>query len=220
MKSKNTTKKKVKQVKCGNRKSFLQRHPRLNTLLALLILIIIGIFIYYAITFMFSCLAKVMNWIKEFSSNTDAVLVVGMLTAGVSIFSVFMTSIIAKYIDARRQRREYLAQKRELPYAQFIDMVYKIQRNVRQANSYTEKEMLEDISKFSQQLTLWGSPKVVDKWIQFRENSMNPDEARNNLFILEEVMNEMRKDMGLKKTQKGNLLAFFVNDIKKELQKK
>lgn len=220
MKSKNTTKKKVKQVKCGNRKSFLQRHPRLNTLLALLILIIIGIFIYYAITFMFSGLAKVMNWIKEFSSNTDAVLVVGMLTAGVSIFSVFMTSIIAKYIDARRQRREYLAQKRELPYAQFIDMVYKIQRNVRQANSYTEKEMLEDISKFSQQLTLWGSPKVVDKWVQFRENSINPDEARNNLFILEEVMNEMRKDMGLKKTQKGNLLAFFVNDIKKELQKK
>ena len=26
-------------------------------------------------------------------------------------------------------------------------------------------------------------------------------------------MNEMRKDLGLKKVKKGNLLAFFVNDI-------
>ncbi len=27
-------------------------------------------------------------------------------------------------------------------------------------------------------------------------------------------MNEMRKDLGMKKVKKGNLLAFFINDIK------
>lgn len=220
MKSRKATKNNRKQIKDGKRQSFSQRHPRLNILFSLFILIIIGIAIFEAIVFIFSSLGRVINWIKDFTSNTDAVLVVGMLTAGVSIFSVFMTSIIAKYIDARRQRREYLAQKREEPYTKFIDMVYKIQLNARQENSYTESDMLDDISNFSQQLTLWGSPKIVEKWVKFRENSSNPNEARNNLFVLEEMMNEMRKDMGLKKTQKGNLLAFFVNDIKKELQKK
>ena len=35
---------------------------------------------------------------------------------------------------------------------------------------------------------------------------------------MEDIMNEMRKDMGLKKVQKGNLLAFFVNDIKQTMK--
>ena len=32
-------------------------------------------------------------------------------------------------------------------------------------------------------------------------------------------MNEMRKDMGVKKVKKGNLLSFFVNDIKTAMKK-
>lgn len=32
-------------------------------------------------------------------------------------------------------------------------------------------------------------------------------------------MNEMRKDLGMKKVEKDNLLAFFVNDIKKYINK-
>ena len=37
---------------------------------------------------------------------------------------------------------------------------------------------------------------------------------------MEAIMNEMRKDLGLKKVKKGNLLAFFVNDIKEVLKVK
>ena len=70
--------------------------------------------------------------------------------------------------------------------------------------------MLEDLSRFSRQITLWGSSKVVKKWVKFREN----------LFLMEEIMNEMRKDLGLKKVKKGNLLVFSVNDIKEVLKVK
>ena len=35
---------------------------------------------------------------------------------------------------------------------------------------------------------------------------------------MEEIMNEMRKDLGLKRVKKGNLLAFFINDIKSALK--
>lgn len=55
--------------------------------------------------------------------------------------------------------------------------------------------------------------------MQFRENSSNSNVGTDNLFLLEEIMNEMRKDLGLKKVKKGNLLAFYVNDIKKYLKK-
>ena len=59
---------------------------------------------------------------------------------------------------------------------------------------------------------------MVNKWVQFRENGANPEEGEKNLIILEEIMNEMRKDLGLKKVKKGNLLAFFVNDIKEAMK--
>lgn len=78
--------------------------------------------------------------------------------------------------------------------------------------------MLEDLSQFSKQITLWGSSRVVNKWVKFRENGTNPELAQKNLLLLEDIMNEMRKDLGLRKTKKGNLLAFFVNDIKKAIK--
>lgn len=77
---------------------------------------------------------------------------------------------------------------------------------------------MEDLSQFSKQITLWGSSRVVNKWVKFRENGTNPELAQKNLLLLEDIMNEMRKDLGLRKTKKGNLLAFFVNDIKKAIK--
>ena len=59
--------------------------------------------------------------------------------------------------------------------------------------------MIKDISRFSRTITLWGSPRVVKKWVKFRENGMNPKAAIDNVFLIEEIMNEMRKDMGLKR---------------------
>ena len=59
--------------------------------------------------------------------------------------------------------------------------------------------MLEDLSKFSKQITLWGSSRVINKWIEFRENGSDPKKAKDNLFLMEEIMNDMRKDLGLKK---------------------
>ena len=66
---------------------------------------------------------------------------------------------------------------------------------------------------FSRELSLWGSSRVVNKWIEFRKKLINGENAADNLFIMEEIMNEMRKDMGCKKVKKGKLLSFFVNDI-------
>ena len=79
--------------------------------------------------------------------------------------------------------------------------------------------MIEDLSKFSKQITLWGSSRVINKWVEFRENGSNPEKGKDNVFLMDEIMNDMRKDLGLKKVKKGNLLRFFINDIKNELKK-
>lgn len=210
----------------NNQSSFAERHPRWNLLIGLFLLllfIVAGILLLY-LTFKYIGLglSNLMLWLTSLASKMEAVVIVALITGGVSITGVIISSIVAKSVDYRKARRTYLAQKREKPYGEFVEMVYKIQQNAKKPNSYTEKEMLTDLSKFSKEITLWGSSKVVYKWVKFRENGAKPEAGKENIFIMEDIMNEMRKDMGLKKVKKGNLLAFFVNDIKvamKEMKK-
>ena len=45
---------------------------------------------------------------------------------------------------------------------------------------------------------------------------MTKTDPKDMLYKLEEIMNYMRKDLGVKKLKKGKLLSFFINDINKE----
>lgn len=204
--------------------SFSSRHPRLNMIVGLALVIIIGTICFVVAYYTFLYLGRIINalvdWVSNMASKMDAVVIVAFITGTVSIVGVIISSVVAKIIDYRKSRQDYLAKKREIPYGEFVEMIYKIQQNVKNSGSYTEEMMLEDLSRFSRQITLWGSSKVVQKWVKFRGNGAKPDAGTNNLFLMEEIMNEMRKDLGLKKVKKGNLLAFFVNDIKEVLKVK
>lgn len=204
--------------------TFFERHPRLNMIIGLALVIIIGttllLAIHYALLYIGRGISEFVDWVSDMASKMEAVVMVAFITGTVSLIGVIISSIVAKIIDYRKSRQDYLARKREVPYGEFVEMIYKIQQNIKIPESYTEEKMLEDLSKFSKQITLWGSSKVVNKWVQFRENGAKPNAGTDNLLLMEEIMNEMRKDLGLKKVKKGTLLAFFVNDIKKALNQK
>lgn len=184
----------------------------------LYLIVAFGFAVYIIVKCIATGVTAAANWLASLASKLEAVVIVALITGCVSIVGVLISSIVAKRIEYKRSRQEYLAKKREEPYGQFVDMVYKIQQNTKKGGSYTEAQMLEDLSQFSKQITLWGSSRVVNKWVKFRENGTNPELAQKNLLLLEDIMNEMRKDLGLRKTKKGNLLAFFVNDIKKAIK--
>ena len=126
---------------------------------------------------------------------------------------MFAGTIIGKLLKARQSKREYLTKQREQPYSDFVEMIYKIQMSTKPGQEYSEQELLSDISKVSKQITLWGSSNVVNKWVKFRKNSTNKEKAMDNMWLLEDIMNDMRKDLGVNRVKKGNLLSFFINDI-------
>lgn len=202
----------------NNNLSFADKHPKLNALIALIILIGLVVLVVFLLKWIFSYIGQGVEKLATLISKLDAVLIVALITATVSLISVIISSIVSKIIDYRKTRQEYLAKKREEPYGEFVDMIYKIQQNAKKPDSYTQEQMIEDLLKFSKQITLWGSPRVVKKWLKFRLNGANPDAGKENLFVMEQIMNEMRRDLGLKKTKKGNLLGFFINDIKDALK--
>lgn len=184
-------------------RSFTEKHPHWNFIIVLLLLLIMVacglLLVYYVIKYIGLEITKFADWLSSIASKLDAVVIVALITGAVSITGVIISSIVAKSIDYKKARRAYLAQKREEPYGEFVEMVYKIQQNIKKPNSYTDEQMISDISKFSKRITLWGSRKVANKWVKFRENGANPNASQKNLFVLEDIMNEMRKDLGVKK---------------------
>lgn len=189
-----------------------------DTIIGFLILAIIG---YAFIWLLRLLLGNVGNFIKSLS-NMDAVVIVALITGSVSILGVVISSIVSKLIEYQQKTKRYLYEKKEEPYSEFIEMVYKLQDSERGNKEYCEKELLDDTISFSKKLTLWGSSKVIKKWLDFRKKSQEQNDNRTDiLFILEEIIFEIRKDMGQKKSglKQGDILAFFVNDIKDYLPK-
>lgn len=188
-----------------------------NIILAIFML---GIIVYIVVWLLGLFLGYVGSFVNRLSSM-DAVVIVALITGSVSILGVVISSIVSKIIEYRQNTKRYLYEKREEPYSEFIEMVYKIQDKGKAKENINDEEMLDNIFSFSKKLTLWGSNKVIKKWLAFRKISQEQNDNTENLFMLEEIIFEIRKDMGQKKSglEKGDILAFFVNDIKDYLPK-
>lgn len=202
-----------------NNNSFSEKHPVANFVLGCFILFSLLIAISLLLFLFLSLIGKGLNqgaiFLKHFVSTTDKVIIVAMITGSVSIIGVVISSIIAKIIEYRYNVKKYMYDKRELPYEQFINMIYTIMEDTKNPNSLkmSEAEMLKQVSEFSKGLTLWGSNRVVKKWLKYRKASQTQP-STENLILLEDIIYEIRRDVGQRKRlKKGDMLSFFINDI-------
>ena len=211
-----------KKGKVADTRSFSEKHPRWNFFIGLILFfgMIAGAIaiIYYVIKFISHIVSSFVDWISTVATTLDAVVIVALITGAVSIVGVIISSIVAKSLEYRKARREYLAQKREKPYSDFVAMYYKILMSKKLGEEYSQEEMLKDMTAFSQELTLWGSNKVVRLWVDYRTKATQLNGV-DNLFQYEKILYEIRKDMGFRKMKKGTLLKFVVNDLDKSLKK-
>ena len=92
-------------------------------------------------------------------------------------------------------------------------MIYKIieDSKMKDGEKMPEEEMTKMVSEFSKGLTLWVK-QSCEKWLKYRKSSIKGD--KNILWEMEDIIYEIRKDVGLgRRLKKGDMLAFFVNDI-------
>lgn len=215
-------KKRRKKQKMSNKDksvSFAERHPKLNLLLGFILFVLLCSGVVCIAILLFRLLMDgflaVKSFLKIFVDSTDKVIVVAMITGTVSIIGVVISSIVAKVVDYRFNKKKYLYDKREEPYKQFIEMIYTIMEDSKKevADRMREEERIKMISDFSKGLTLWGTNRVVKKWLKYRKSTQNNAEP-DTLLQLEDIIYEIRKDVGSgKRMKKGNILSIFVNDI-------
>lgn len=209
----------MKAKEKGEKIPFSKKHPKINILIGWMMILAIIVGAIMAIDFVISgfveATERLVAFLKKFVSTTDKVIIVAMITGMVSIIGVVFTSVIAKIVDYRYNVKKYLNDKREVPYEQFINMVYAIMEDTKkpQNERMSEQDMIKKVSEFSKGLTLWGSNRVVKKWIQYRKASLTKP-GTENLWLLEDIIYEIRRDMGQrKKLSKGDALSFFINDM-------
>lgn len=207
----------------NSNKSFAERHPRINLLLSIILLLCMAAVAVKILILLFQLIGNAIltfiSFLKMTVNTTDKVIIVALITGGVSIIGVVISSIVAKVVEYRFNVKKYLYDKREAPYEQFIDMVYTIMEDTKKTeeDKMTEIDMIKMFSKFSKGLTLWSSNRVAKKWIKYRKSSKLGDPK--SLFLLEDIIYEMRRDVGLRKMKKGVILSFFINDIERVLKK-
>lgn len=113
------------------------------------------------------------------------------------------------------KRNEYLRRHREEPYARLIAMFYDFQMQTKLERDIPQEELLERFNEFTKELTLWGSSKAIKAWGNWRvESAGKIGDPKVLLFGMEEVLIQLRRDMGLRGgIAKGDLLRLTVNDI-------
>lgn len=184
----------------------------MNKILLLFLLINIflaGKLLYTYVPIIYS---NIVNYITNIATSIDVVILVAIITG----FASIVTSSFKGYVENKNKRREYLSAKREEPYREFIELFNKMLNNGKNNYEYSTEEMTKDINDFNSKLTLWGSPKVVKKWNEYRNKTLDEEQnvpPEKTLYLLEEVMNQMRKDLGVKSVGKKNLLSIFINDV-------
>ena len=132
------------------------------------------------------------------------------------IFLVLSFMLIYKYIPiGLRYLSEKASELEAIVIVAFITGTLTFLTTViSKISDYKQDEMTRDLNEISGELTLWGSKEVVNKFIEFRNESAD-NAPKNLLFNLEDIINEMRKDLGVGKTDKGKLLSIFINDMDK-----
>ena len=178
------------------------KYPKLSIVLGVFSILFVGslAYIFYGIAIV--AINNFFTWLAGLSSQLDAVVIVAMISGVISIIGVVISSVVSKIIDYKKKREEYLSQKREVPYGEFIEMVYRITAKPANNEIYSEDDFIQDISQISKQLILWGSPQVVEKWLEFRKINRSEQKGQllhDDLLSVESIMNQMRKDLGVKK---------------------
>jgi hypothetical protein len=155
-------------------------------------------------------------------ARPQATVTVALIAAVAATYPPVTSLVITRYFERQKESalrlqdmdRETRAKK--VPeYEEFIgflmDMFFAAKLDKKPLN---ERQIVAGFVKWTKPLLIWGSDEVVRKWGRLRVD-MAENTGVEGLFWLEELMIEIRRDVGYPTTtlKRGDILRLWVNDI-------
>ena len=116
--------KRNKKIKDKDPRPFLKRHPNWNTFLGFILLIGLLVAAYFLLSFLGKKLIYFIHLLVDATSKLDAVIIVALIIAAVTIIS----GVVSKIIDFKQKRREYLSQKKRSRMQNLLMFISKCKR--------------------------------------------------------------------------------------------
>ncbi len=145
-----------------------------------------------------------------------------MLAASATVFVSVISVLVAKRLEYKATLAKEHREKKIPFYEEFVDFVFRIALSEKLGlEPLTEREMIQQAAKFTQNLIVWGADDVIDAWFRFRNKSVNSDGSGVAvMFEIENLLLAIRKDLGHenKGLAPGKVLGLFVNDIHEHIK--
>lgn len=151
--------------------------------------------------------------LEQSSAQTVAAIIGGMVTVIGGIAAVVITQRQTKQREIDEAHR---GKKIEI-YKNFIDMAANALAAANEKldiEPLSENELNAKILQFNNDILLWGSPKVIKAYLNFRATSGSIDTKQNILVAINEIYKMMREDIGLSNKELNNneLIKIFLTD--------
>lgn len=169
----------------------------------------------------FSFLNWIYNQILSLDPRISAALVTGVFVIVGTTLSITIPNHIQKKKGIEEQHREL-----KVPmYQEFLEFLFRVFMGAKMGKQLSQKDTVQMMSKFTQDLILWGSKDVITRYREYREHFLHREVGQSvtkeEMKLLENLLLEIRKDMGHKNKEikEGDILSLFINDIEKYFPK-
>lgn len=159
-------------------------------------------------------------------SSIDPKLGAGLVAASATILVSVFTVLVSKHLERKAEILAHLREKKIPTYEKIINFIFSLTFAEKLGKKQpSEKEMIKFMAEITQELVIWGSDEMLQAFYKFRMMSIEntegtPNNPYNVLFMVEDLLLAIRKDLGHKNKDvgRGKILGLFVNDLPDELK--
>lgn len=175
-----------------------------DTVVGLLIVVLSASIIIYVLSMLFSAFNALSDELKA-----SIIQVIGIVS--VAIVSYFTS----KSVENRRAFESSIRKNKVELYDKYISFYFEVFSNEELGLRPTQEEMTKFIVNSNPAIVTYASNGVIKKMGKLRLNIMSNENTTNSLFLIEDIMVEMRKDLGHSRNgfKKGDIMRLTVNDI-------
>jgi len=158
--------------------------------------------------------SQAFDWLGRQSSEVAGAVIafMGTVTAGIGAV------VVSQQRTKKREIAESHRPKKTEIYSGFIRFTVETMRSSKSKKSAdaTSAAKLEKwFFEFTQDIMLWGSPKVLNAYTAFR--TAGQQENPQVIILVDDILRAMRKDLGLSNwgLQRGDLIKMLLTDPEK-----
>ena len=165
---------------------------------------------------------KLLQTLLDTFLQVNPTLGAGIIAASATIIVSVISVLIAKQMEFRATLSKEHREKKIPFYEGMVKFIFRtVFAEKLGLEPLTEKEMFQEMSKFTENLIVWGSDDVIDAWFKFRNKSIHGDGTGVNImFAVEDLLLAIRRDLGHKNKglKQGKVLGLFINDIHEHIK--